>query len=44
MLAQCGRLFEESAFDFRPEQSLNDIFPEIKPMSVKEMLRVAESG
>lgn len=44
MLAHCGRLFEEGVFDFQPEQSLNDIFPEIKPMSVKDILSVAETG
>ncbi|KAH7231555.1 hypothetical protein B0J15DRAFT_574934 [Fusarium solani] len=40
MLATFGILFDEGQFDFKPERSLNDIFPEIKPVSAKEMLEI----
>jgi hypothetical protein len=44
MLAQFGRLFEEGIFDFQAAKSFNDLFPEIKPISAKEMLRISQSG
>ncbi|KAI8722875.1 NAD(P)-bd-dom domain-containing protein [Fusarium sp. LHS14.1] len=40
MLATFGLLFDEGQFDFKPERSLNDIFPEIKPVSAKDMLEI----
>ncbi|KAM5341321.1 hypothetical protein ACJ41O_014352 [Fusarium nematophilum] len=40
MLSTFGVLFDEGQFDFKPERSLNDIFPEIKPVSAKEMLEI----
>ncbi|KAI8680826.1 NAD(P)-bd-dom domain-containing protein [Fusarium sp. Ph1] len=40
MLATFGILFDEGQFDFKPERSLNDIFPEIKPVSAKKMLEI----
>ncbi|RSM03810.1 hypothetical protein CEP52_007177 [Fusarium oligoseptatum] len=40
MLATFGLLFDEGQFDFKPERSLNDIFPEIKTVSAKEMLEI----
>ena len=33
-----GLWFEEGDFDPKPERFLNDAFPEIKTMKVKEML------
>ncbi|KAI0126962.1 hypothetical protein BJ170DRAFT_425144 [Xylariales sp. AK1849] len=33
-------LFEEGHMDFKPKQSLNDLFPEIHPVSAKEMLEI----
>ncbi|KAJ3540732.1 hypothetical protein NM208_g4931 [Fusarium decemcellulare] len=44
MLATFGVLFDEGQFDFKPERSLNDIFPDIKPMSAKEMLEIGWRG
>ncbi|RSL72557.1 hypothetical protein CEP53_001051 [Fusarium sp. AF-6] len=40
MLATFGLLFDEGQFDFKPERSLNDIFPDIKTVSAKEMLEI----
>lgn len=40
MLATFGILFEEGQFDFKPKQTLNELFPEIKPISAKEMLEI----
>lgn len=36
-----GLWFENGAFDLKPEEWLNDSFPEIKPMTAKEMLEKA---
>ncbi|KAH7129880.1 hypothetical protein B0J13DRAFT_644911, partial [Dactylonectria estremocensis] len=40
MFAVFGIMFEEGQFNFEPKQSLNDLFPEIKPVSVKEMIEI----
>ncbi len=40
MLSQFGLLFEQGVFDFQPEQSLNDLFPEIKPKSARDVLEI----
>ncbi|KAK0639201.1 hypothetical protein B0T16DRAFT_422617 [Cercophora newfieldiana] len=38
LAATFGLMFEEGALDLHTDKWLNDTFPEIKPMSVKEML------
>ncbi len=38
MAATFGLWFENGVFDFKPAKFLNDTFPEIKPLKVKEML------
>ncbi|KAM0468511.1 hypothetical protein ACHAP7_010809 [Fusarium lateritium] len=40
ILSQFGLLFVEGLFDFKPKQSLNDLFPEIKPKSAREVLEI----
>ncbi|KAF7551041.1 hypothetical protein G7Z17_g5312 [Cylindrodendrum hubeiense] len=40
MFATFGVLFDEGQFDFPTENSLNSLFPEIKPMSIKEMVEI----
>lgn len=40
MFAMFGILFEEGKFNLQPEQSLNDLFPEIEPMSAKQMVEI----
>lgn len=40
MLAMFGIMFEEGKFNLEPEQSLNDLFPEIKPMSAKQIVEI----
>ena len=40
MLAQFGILFDEGVFDFQPKQTLNGLFPEIKPKSAKDVLEI----
>ncbi|EEY16168.1 conserved hypothetical protein [Verticillium alfalfae VaMs.102] len=35
-----GRWFEEGVFNFQPKKSLNDLFPEIKTTTVKEILEI----
>ncbi|KAH7161739.1 hypothetical protein EDB81DRAFT_925388 [Dactylonectria macrodidyma] len=40
MFAVFGLMFEEGQFNFEPKQSLNDLFPEIKPVSVKEIVEI----
>jgi len=40
MLAQFGLLFDQGVLDFRPKRSLNDIFPDIKPKSAREVLEI----
>lgn len=40
MLSQFGLLFDQGVFDLQPEQSLNDLFPEIKPKSAREVLEI----
>ncbi|KAF1974624.1 NAD(P)-binding protein [Bimuria novae-zelandiae CBS 107.79] len=39
-----GIIFEEGHFDFKPEKTLNDQFPEIKPRKVKDLLEEAWKG
>ncbi|KNB20193.1 hypothetical protein FOXG_17172 [Fusarium oxysporum f. sp. lycopersici 4287] len=41
MLAQFGILFDQGAMDFQPEKSLNDIFPEIKTTTARDVLEIA---
>ncbi|RKK09842.1 hypothetical protein BFJ66_g14995 [Fusarium oxysporum f. sp. cepae] len=41
MLAQFGILFDQGAMDFQPEKSLNDIFPEIKTVTARDVLEIA---
>jgi len=38
MIAAFGQWFEDGLFDLRPVRFLNESFPEIKPLTVKEML------
>lgn len=41
MLAAFGRMYDEGVFDFKPEKTLNDRFPEIKARSMKELVQAA---
>lgn len=41
VLAAFGLWTAEGALDFQPEKFLNDVFPEIKPMKVREGLQAA---
>ncbi|KAF5600609.1 isoflavone reductase like P3 [Fusarium pseudoanthophilum] len=41
MLAQFGVLFDQGVFDPRPEKTLNDLFPEIKVMTARDVLEIA---
>jgi hypothetical protein len=41
MVAAHGVWFEEGVYDLKPERFLNDDFPEIKTMTVKEVLEAA---
>ncbi len=36
-----GLWFEEGVFDYKPARFLNEVFPEIKPLKIKEMLDTA---
>ncbi|KAK7421216.1 hypothetical protein QQX98_002346 [Neonectria punicea] len=38
LLAYFGIMFEDGQFDFKPEKTLNDAFPDVKPLTVKEIL------
>ncbi|KAL1854598.1 hypothetical protein Plec18170_004688 [Paecilomyces lecythidis] len=38
--ATFGILFEEGQLDFKPKQTLNDLFPNIIPVSAKQMLEI----
>ncbi|KAH6981638.1 hypothetical protein BKA56DRAFT_549473 [Ilyonectria sp. MPI-CAGE-AT-0026] len=38
LLAHFGTMFEDGQFDFKPEKTLNNAFPDIKPLSAKEIL------
>jgi hypothetical protein len=38
--SQFGILFDEGAFDFQPKQTLNDLFPEIKPKTARDVLEI----
>ncbi|SPO01952.1 uncharacterized protein DNG_04625 [Cephalotrichum gorgonifer] len=40
MLSQFGILFDQGVFDFQPEQTLNDLFPEVKATSAREVLEI----
>ncbi|KAH6953840.1 hypothetical protein BKA56DRAFT_504284 [Ilyonectria sp. MPI-CAGE-AT-0026] len=40
MFAGFGLMFEEGRLNFEPKQTLNDLFPEIKPVSVKEIVEI----
>ncbi|KFZ17630.1 hypothetical protein V502_04503 [Pseudogymnoascus sp. VKM F-4520 (FW-2644)] len=40
ILATFGILFEEGQFDFKPKQTVNELFPNINPISAKEMLEI----
>ncbi|KAF2649202.1 NAD(P)-binding protein [Lophiostoma macrostomum CBS 122681] len=44
MCATFGILFEEGVFDFKPEKSLNDQFPDIKTRKVKDLVQEAWGG
>lgn len=44
MFAVFGVLFEGGFFDLKPEKTLNDQFPEIKPRSVRELVNEAWKG
>jgi hypothetical protein len=41
MIAVHGLWFEEGVYNLKPTRLLNDQFPEIKPITVKEILRQA---
>ncbi|PVH96182.1 NAD(P)-binding protein, partial [Periconia macrospinosa] len=41
MMSGTGLLTEQGFFDLKPAHSLNDIFPEIRPRSVRELVEVA---
>ena len=41
LAAKFGLWFEEGAFNFHPERTLHDDFPEINPMTAAEMLSAA---
>ncbi|WKT54439.1 NmrA-like domain [Fusarium oxysporum f. sp. vasinfectum] len=41
MQAQFGILFDQGAFDFQPEQTLNSLFPEIKAATARDVLEIA---
>ncbi|KAH7169814.1 uncharacterized protein B0J16DRAFT_312471 [Fusarium flagelliforme] len=38
MFAAFGRMFAEGVFDLKPERTLNQAFPEIKPRKIKDLL------
>lgn len=41
MIAVHGLWFEEGVYDLKPKRFLNEKFPEIRPIKVKELLEVA---
>jgi hypothetical protein len=41
MIAVHGLWFEEGVYDLKPKRFLNDDFPQIKPIKVKELLEAA---
>ena len=44
LFATFGILFEQGVFDFQPEKSLNEQFPDIKTTKVKELVTEAWKG
>jgi hypothetical protein len=40
MFAGFGLMYEEGRLNFRPKQTLNDLFPEIKPASVRDIVEI----
>lgn len=38
MMVIFGKWFEEGTFDMKPSRLMNDIFPEIKPISVADIV------
>lgn len=40
MFAGFGLMFEEGRLNFKPKQTLNDLFPEIKPVSLTEIIEI----
>lgn len=44
MMSGTGLLTEQGFFDLKPARSLNHIFPEIRPRSVRELVEVAWGG
>jgi hypothetical protein len=44
MCAVFGILFEEGFFDFKPEKSLNDQFPEITTRKIRDLVSEAWRG
>lgn len=44
LFAAFGIMFETGAFNFKPEHTINQDFPEIKPKSIKELVSEAWTG
>jgi hypothetical protein len=45
LFAAFGQLSEDGSWDLKPQKTLNEIFPEIKPLKVKDVLEaVAKNG
>lgn len=40
VLSTFGRWIEEGLFNFQPKKTLNDLFPEVKTMTVKDILEI----
>jgi hypothetical protein len=38
LFAAFGRMFVEGVFDLNPERTLNQVFPEVKPRKIKDLL------
>ena len=38
MLAYFGIMFEDGQFNFEPEKTLNDAFPDIEPLTAKKIV------
>lgn len=41
LMATFGRFFHDGVFDLKPEKTLNQVFPEIKVSSVRDVLQKA---
>ncbi|KAI9164186.1 Oxidoreductase BOA1 [Paramyrothecium foliicola] len=44
MLAGFGLIFDQGLFDFPREKALNEKFPDIKPLSVKDVLHIGQKS